>query len=68
MNINAPHECEWETREDPDICGTLALAKLLYEKCLSHKELMQEILEDYVFLREKASNDLEQLRTNLQEY
>ena len=42
------------------------LAKLLYEKCLSHKELMQEILEDYVFLREKTSNDLEQLRTNLQ--
>ena len=42
------------------------LAKLLYEKCLSDKELMQEILEDYVFLREKTSNDLEQLRTNLQ--
>ena len=66
MNINAPHE--WETREDPDKYGDLALAKLLYEKCLSHKELMQEILEDYVFLREKASNDLEQLQTNLQEY
>ena len=42
------------------------LTKLLYEKCLSDKELMQEILEDYVFLREKTSNDLEQLRTNLQ--
>ena len=64
MNINAPHE--WETREDPDTYGDLALAKTLYEKCLSDKELMQEILEDYVFLREKTSNDLEQLRTNLQ--
>lgn len=66
MNINAPHE--WETLKRNDAYGDLALAKLLYEKCLSHKELMQEILEDYVFLREKASNDLEQLRTNLQEY
>ena len=64
MNINAPHE--WETREDPDSYGDLALAKTLYEKCLSDKELMQEILEDYVFLRDKYSNDLDQLQTNLQ--
>ena len=44
------------------------LANLLYEKCVTDKELMKEILEDYVFLREKSSNDLEQLQTNLQEY
>ena len=45
----------------------LELANLLYEKCVTDKELMKEILEDYVFLREKSSNDLEQLQTNLQE-
>ena len=45
----------------------LELANLLYEKCVSDKDLMKEILEDYVFLREKSSNDLEQLQTNLQE-
>ena len=54
------------TREAPDSYGDLALAKTLYEKCLSDKELMQEILEDYVFLRDKYSNDLDQLQTNLQ--
>ena len=48
------------------VMNQIDLTKLLYEKCLSDKELMQEILEDYVFLREKTSNDLEQLRTNLQ--
>jgi len=47
--------------------NNLELAKLLYEKCLSDKELMQEILEDYIFIREKDSNDLKQLQTNLQE-
>ena len=45
----------------------LELANLLYEKCVTDKELMKEILEDYVFLREKSSNDLEQLQTNLQD-
>jgi len=44
----------------------LELANLLYEKCVTDKELMKEILEDYVFLREKSSNDLEQLQYNLQ--
>ena len=48
------------------VMNQIDLAKLLYDKCLSDKELMKEILEDYVFLREKTSNDLEQLRTNLQ--
>jgi len=48
------------------VMNQIDLAKLLYEKCLSDKELMQEILDDYVFLREKTSNDLEQLQTNLQ--
>lgn len=47
--------------------NNLKLANLLYEKCVSDKDLMKEILEDYVFLREKSSNDLEQLQTNLQE-
>ena len=47
--------------------NNLKLANLLYEKCVTDKELMKEILEDYVFLREKSSNDLEQLQTNLQE-
>ena len=47
--------------------NNLKLENLLYEKCVTDKELMKEILEDYVFLREKSSNDLEQLQTNLQE-
>ena len=47
--------------------NNLKLANLLYEKCVSDKDLMKEILEAYVFLREKSSNDLEQLQTNLQE-
>ena len=45
----------------------LELANLLYEKCVTDKELMKEILDDYIFLRKKDSNDLEQLQTNLQE-
>jgi len=45
----------------------LELSNLLYEKCVSDKDLMKEILDDYIFLREKADNDLEQLQTNLQE-
>tara|TARA_R100000664_G_scaffold17885_1_gene26884 strand:+ start:372 stop:524 length:153 start_codon:yes stop_codon:yes gene_type:complete len=46
---------------------SLKLEKLLYEKCVSDKDLMEEILEDYIFLREKYSNDLEKLQLNLQE-
>ena len=41
------------------------LNKLLYEACNSDKELLQEILEDYLFLRKGSSNDLDQLETNL---
>ena len=40
------------------------LNKLLYEACNSDKELLQEILEDYLFLK-GSSNDLDQLETNL---
>ncbi len=45
----------------------LELANLLYEKCVTDKVLMKEILDDYIFLRKEDSNDLEQLQTNLQE-
>ncbi len=41
------------------------LNKLLYDACNSDKELLQEILEDYLFLRKGSSNDLDQLETNL---
>ena len=49
------------------LMNNLKLANLLYEKCVTDKELMKEILEDYIFLRKEDSNDLEQLQTNLQE-
>ena len=43
------------------------LNKLLYEACNSDRELLQEILEDYLFLRLKygGADDLDQLETNL---
>ena len=42
----------------------MSLSKLLYDACNNDKELLQEILEDYLFLRKEA-NDLDQLETNL---
>ncbi len=42
----------------------MSLSKLLYEACNSDKELLQEILEDYLFLK-GSSSDLSQLETNL---